>query len=57
MLISWRIKGSERNVLTDTAVTARKMRPDKGSELSRMKMNGERAVDKAKDDSEKSLYR
>jgi hypothetical protein len=44
-------------VLTDTAVTARKMRPDKGSELSRIKMNGDNAVDKAKDDSEKSLHR
>jgi hypothetical protein len=41
--------------LTDTAVTARKIRPDSGKELSKMKMNGDNADDKAKDDREKSL--
>ena len=40
---------------TDTAVTARKIRPDIGRELSRIKMKGDNAEDKANDDKEKSL--
>lgn len=42
---------------TDTAVTARKIRPDMGNELSRIKMNGDNADDKANDDNENSLKR
>jgi hypothetical protein len=40
---------------TDIAVTARNILPDVGSEDSKMKMKGDRAAERPKDDSEKSL--
>jgi hypothetical protein len=41
--------------LTEIAVTARNILPDVGSEDSKMKMKGDRAAERPKDDSEKSL--
>lgn len=40
---------------TEIAVTARNILPDVGSEDSKMKMKGDRAAERPKDDSEKSL--
>jgi hypothetical protein len=40
---------------TEIAVTARNILPDVGSEDSKIKMNGDRAAERPKEDSEKSL--
>ena len=40
---------------TEMAVTARKILPDVGSDDSKMKMKGDKAAERPKDDKEKSL--
>jgi hypothetical protein len=49
--------GSEKERRTEIAVMTRKIRPDVGSDDSRINMNGDRADDKTRDDKEKILQK